>query len=258
MEAKAVTNNREKAKSRKKRDPLEVHLAKLESIQVGGVDLTGEDIAAVADALAGATVAQKAIKKTIDDAKAVLKAAMFRQYCEHYAQKGRPPELRKSISTTGRFNVVQQKTAKVSAAAADKLKAQGLDIEAHIESRSYTVRMGNASKEEQKKIVASLKDILGDGYADVVSEDIKVGDRFFGSFDDIVKKTLADGENLDEKMLRVLRVLNPTVQYQSVESDLSEAAGFDLAFEFSQVSAERDKAAKAAAKEAESIKRASA
>ena len=44
--------NKEKAKSRKKREELEVHLDKLEELTVGDETLSGEDLKAHADALA--------------------------------------------------------------------------------------------------------------------------------------------------------------------------------------------------------------
>lgn len=252
--SKAVTNNIEKAKSKKKKDPLKVHLDSLDNLRYGNVDLTGEDIAAYADALAGATVAVKAIESTIDESKDILKSAMLRQYCQHYSKTGRPPEMRRSVSKMGSFRVVQQNSAKVTVETAAELKSQGIDLVALKEKSSYTIRMGSASKEEQKKIVAAMKEILGDGYDDVVSENVHVGKKFFDGFDDTVKQALGPDESLDEKMLSVLRVLNPTVQFSKFETDLPEATGYDLALEYAKISSQRTKAADSAAKEVAAIK----
>ncbi|MHC4432490.1 MAG: hypothetical protein ACYTBS_11685 [Planctomycetota bacterium] len=254
MNSKPVTDNKEKAKSKKKKDPLSIQLERLDNLRYGKMDLSGEDLAAYADALAGATVALKAIEKTVSEAKDILKAAMLRQYCEHYAKTGRPPELRQPVSRMGTFQVIQQNTAKVTTAKVEELKGQGIDLELMKEKSSYTVRMGNASKEEQKKIISSLKRILGDGYEDVVSEHVHVGDTFFGKFDEVVKSSLGPDEQLDEKMLSVIRVLNPTVQFTKFKTDLPEATGYDLAFEFAQVSAQKKKAAESAAREAAAAK----
>lgn len=249
MNSKAVTNNIEKAKSKKKKDPLKVHLDTLQELHFGNMNLSGEDLASYADALAGATVAMKAIEATVKESKEILKAAMLRQYCEHYSKTGRPPEVRQSISKMGTFQVVQQKSAKVTVDTASELKSQGVDLESMKERSSYTIRMGSASKEEQKKIISSMKEILGEGFDDVVSEHVHVGEKFFAQFDDIVKQALGPDENLDEKMLSVLRVLNPTVQFSKFVTDLPEAAGYDLALEYAQISAQRSKAADAAVKE---------
>ena len=51
-------------------------------------------------------------------------------------------------------------------------------------------------------------------------------------------------------MLSVLRVLGPTVQFSKFETDLPEAAGYDLALEYAKISAQRNRAADAAEKEA--------
>jgi len=245
-----VTDNKEKEKAKKKKDSLEIHLANLKKMRVQDTELSGADIAAHADALAGAKVALKAIEGTIKEAEMILKSAMLRQYCQHYAQTGRAPDLRRSIGKMGSCQVIQQQTAKVTADKATELGAQGIDLEAHKEKNSYTIRMGAASKEATKEIIASLKEILGDDYDGVVSEYVHVGSGFFGQFDDIVKQALGPDERLDEKMLAVLRVLNPTVQLKDFESDLSELQGFDLAYEFAQISAGKKKAAKKAEKEA--------
>jgi hypothetical protein len=247
--SKAVINNVEKAKSKKKKDPLKVHLDALEKLRFGNVYLSGDDLAAYADALAGATVAIKAIESTVKESKEILKAAMLRQYCQHYSKTGRAPEVRQSVSKMGTFQVVQQNCAKVTTETASELKAQGIDLESMKEKSSYTIRMGSASKEEQKKIIASMRDILGEGYDDVVSESVHVGAKFFADFDGIVKRALGPDESLDEKMLSVLRVLNPTVQFKDFKTDLPEEAGYDLALEYAKISAQRTKAADAAAKE---------
>ena len=248
--AKPVTNNQEKAKAKKKKDPLEIHLAKLKKLRVEDTELSGADIAAHADALAGAKVALRAIEGTIKEAETMLKAAMLRQYCEHYATTGRAPDLRRGIGKMGSFQVIQQQTAKVTTDKAEELAAQGVDLEAHKEKNSYTIRMGKASKEATKKIVSALQEILGADFDDVVSEYVHVGENFFKGFDDIVKQALGPDERLDEKMLSVIRVLNPTIQFTKFDSDMSELQGYDLAFEFAQISAQKKKAAKAAEKQA--------
>lgn len=250
MNAKPVTNNTEKAKAKKKKDSLEIKLAKLAKLQVAGVELTGEDIAAHVDALAGAKVALKAIKSTIDEAETILKAAMLRQYCEHYSSTGRPPDLRRTVGKMGSCKVVQQKTAKVTVEQAMELKKQGVDIEPHKKKNSYTIRLGAASGEATKDIIGSLQSILGGDFDSVVSTYVHVGSDFFQKFDSIVKETLGPDERLDEKMLSVLRVLKPTIQLSDFDSDMTEQQGYDLAYEFAQISASKEKAAKEAEKKA--------
>lgn len=248
--AKPVTDNTEKAKSKKKKDPLEIHLAKLKKLRVENMELSGADIAAHADALAGAKVALKAIEGTIKEAETFLKSAMLRQYCDHCAATGRPPDLRRGIGKMGSFQVIQQQNAKVTSAKASELAAQGVDLEDHKERTSYTIRMGAASKEATKSIIAALREILGDDYDDVVSEYVHVGENFFKDFAGVVRQALGPNERLDEKMLSVLRVLNPTIQFTKFDTDMSELQGYDLAFEFAQVSAKKKKAAKEAEKAA--------
>jgi hypothetical protein len=123
-------------------------------------------------------------------------------------------------------------------------------LKPYSEKKTYTIRLGNTPTRDVDKIIASLKFILEEGYDEVVSEHISVGNKFFSKYDDIIKKSLGDGESLAEKMLSVLLVLKPTVQFTDWRSDLPEAGGFDLAYEFSQISAKRKSVASAARAEA--------
>jgi len=256
-DSKPIVDNKEKAKSRKKREPLDVHLATLDTLKYGDETLTGEDLAAHADALAAAKAAMGAIKATIEDADKVLRAAMRKHYCSVYAQTGHAPPMRRTFSKMSKFQCVQQSVANINEKKAATLKnSHGIDIDNHINGRTYTVSLGNASKEKTKEIVSYLKETLGDDYPDVVSEKMTVGEEFFSSFDSIVKKSLGDGERLDDKMLEVLRILSPTIQFSTFETDLEDQASFDLAHEFARISAKKTEAAKAAAKEAKASEKA--
>ncbi len=253
---KPVTDNKEKAKSRKKRDPLEIKLKDFATLKYGDEEFTGKDLAAHADALAAAKAAQAEIKATVDDAEKVLRAAMLRHYCEFYAQTGHAPDMRKTFSTTGKFHTVQQSVATVDAERVKTLKdSHGVNLKRWIDGRKYTISLGNASKETVKQIIKYLKSTLGDDYKDVVTEKMTVGEKFFENFDDIVKRSLGDGERLDEKMHEVARILKPTIQFSKFETDLEPQGAFDLAHAFAKISANKAALAKAAKKEAkEAIK----
>ncbi len=244
--SKPVTDNKEKAKSKKKKEAIPIDLSALSSLKVDDLELSGADLAVYADALAGAKVALKAIEKIVEESEMVLKAAMMRQWCEHFATKGHMPDLRQPKGTMATFQCIQQKTAKVTGDKADDIKKKGVDLGKHKEKISFTIRMGNASREATKKIIASMKKILGEDFEDVVSEYVTVGESFFENFDDIIRKSLGEDENLNDKMLQILRILKPTIQFSKFESDMSESAGYDLALEFSNTSAEKKKAHKQA------------
>lgn len=246
MDTKPITDNAEKAKSKKKKDPIEVRLDRIRNLQVDGADLSGEDIASYADALAGAKVAMQAIERSIEEAETILRAAMLRDYCEQYSLSGQAPDLRRCVGKMGSFQVVQQQNAKITPDNAKKLTASGIDIQP--QRTSYTIRLGAASKEATKEIICALRTILGDDYDDVVSEHYHVDKKFFDNLLDIVKRSLLPGERLDEKMLFVLRILNPTVQFREWKSDLAGPAGFDLAYEFAQISANKARALTSAKK----------
>lgn len=248
--SKPFTNNKEKAKSKMKKDPLAVSLKKLQKLRYEDETLSGNDLAAYADALAGAKVAMNAIKRTIEDAESIIKAAVLRHYCEYYSQTGRAPDIRLLESSLGSFQAVQQKVAKITVDKVEELKRQGIDLTGYNEKTSYSIRMSEVSKEATKKIIANMKETLGEDYDDVVSEHISVGPKFFDEFDDVVKKSLGPDQRLDDKMLSVLRILNPTISFRNFSTDLKETSGYDLALEFSRQSAERKKAAKEAAKRA--------
>lgn len=248
--AKPFTNNKEKAKAKMKKDPLAVSLKKLQKLKYEEETLSGTDLAAYADALAGAKIAMDAIKKTIEDAESILKAAVLRHYCDHYAKTGRPPDIRRLESNLGSFQAVQQRVAKVTVDKAEELKKQGIDLSEYNEKTSYTIRMSSASKEATKKIVEDMRKTLGDDYDNVVSEYVSVGEKFFDEFDKIVRNSLGPDQKLDEKMLSVLRILNPTISFRGFSTDLRETSGYDLALTFAKQSAERKKASKEAARRA--------
>ncbi len=244
--SKPVTDNEEKQKAKKKKDALEVHLANLKRLRIEDIELSGEDIAVHADALAAAKVAIKAIESTVEEGELILKAAMLRHYCDHYAAKGHPPDLRRTIGKLGSCQVVQQQTAKVTTTKAEELKSKGVDLVKHKEKTSYSIRMGKISKKTTKELIKALHEILGEDYDDIVSEYVHVGKKFFGEFDDVIKQSLTGDESLDEKMLSVLRVLNPTVQLSNFQCTLEVAQGFDTALEFAQISESKKKAMKQA------------
>jgi len=250
-ETKAVTDNKEKAASRKKKDPLKVHLDKLDSLSFEDMNLTGGDISAYGDALSGGTRAVKSIKSAIDEAKGIITSAMYRHYCEHYAATGKPPEVRQSVSRTSTFQVVQYSVAEVTTETARKLNEfQGIDLDKFGADRSYKVKLGNVDKGKRDRVLASMKDILGEEYSSVVSEKVAVGEKFFDNFSDIVKSSLSVDERLDHKMLEVLRILSPTVQFRDFVTDLPEDVGFELALEYARISSKRKEASAAAAKAA--------
>ncbi len=249
--AKPVTDNEEKAKSKMKKDALEVQLAALSELQVGDDTHSGKDLSDLADALAGAKVAQKAINGMIEEAEVAIKSAMLRQYCDHFAAKGHPPDIRHCVGAMGSFKAVQHKTAKITASKAESLKDQGIDLLAHKEAVSYSIRWAALTERDTNLLIAFLKDkVLKERYGSVVTENIHVGEKFFGKLDKIVKETLGENENLDEKMLAVMRVISPTIVLSGYESDLDEAEGYDLARSFSRVMGDRRKAIKDAAKQA--------
>lgn len=95
-----------------------------------------------------------------------------------------------------------------------------------------------------------MRQTLGEDYDSVVSEYVSVGEKFFDDFDNIVRGSLGPDQKLDEKMLSVLRILNPTISFRGFSTDLREASGYDLALTFAKQSAERKKAAKEAARRA--------
>lgn len=237
MNSKPIIDNSEKSKSKKKKDPIEIQLDQIKGLQINDRVLSGEDIANYADALAAAKSSVQAIEKSIEEAESILRAAMLHDYCERYALTGISPDIRRCVGRMGSFQVVQQQNAKITSEKAKKLASSGIEVQS--QKTSYTIRLGSASKEATGEIIAALKSILGDDYDDVVSEHHHVDRKFFDNFLEVVRKSLLPGERLDEKMLFVLRILNPTIQFREWKSDLSAPAGFDLAYEFSHISANK-------------------
>lgn len=244
--AKPLTDNSKRSRSKKKKEPIDILLDQLDSIQVDDQELSGEDLSAYADALAGAKAAQKDLSRAIEEAEAALKAAMLRQYADYYTRVGRPPDLRRSVGKTGSFNVVQQQKVSLSPERLEALISAGVDVSPYRKIK-HSINLGKASKETAKRIVDLLRLALGDDYPSIVSEEAVLDDDFFESLLDVVRSSLAGGERLDEKMLSVLRILNPTIQFKEFKTDLSSPQGFDLAYEFSMISGNKGRASDRAA-----------
>lgn len=245
VNAKPLIDNSKRSRSKKKKEAIDILLCQLSTIQVDDREFSGEDLSAYADALAGAKAAQKDLGRVIGEAEDILRAAMLRQYADHYTRSGKPPDLRRSIGRTGSFNVIQQQNSKLSTDRVRELASVGVDA-APYKKIKYSINLGKASEEATKTVIGLLRQSLGNDYQSIVAEETVLDSSFFEKMLDIVRASLATGERLDEKMLFVLRVLNPTIQFKEFETDLSSPQGFELAYEFSMISGNKELAGKRA------------
>lgn len=246
---KLKVDNKAKEKSKKKKDPQEVKILDLKTT-IEGVEFGGKQISGEADSLAAAKKIEKIVKKVIKNAEGVVKPAFLRQWCEHTHNRGAPPDMRRAVSEMSAFKVVQQTPTKVTRKKVDEAKKKGVDLISHSSKKNYNISLGNASSEQRKAILANMKQVLGEDYDNVVSEEWILDEVFFDSFQEIVRKTLTDDEDLLEKMVSILATIAPTIQFSDFETDLPDKDAFGLASEAFRIDAELEAAQKEAAKAA--------
>ncbi len=239
--SKNSIDNTEATKSKKKKDKLEVSVKKAKDFTFGKVTYTGEDLVAHADAVAGAKKAVGAIKKSTEKSEEILKAYLYRNWCEEFALNGHAPDMREMIGKVGRMDVSQYTSADVPSEKAKALKKMNLDIEAYSRQTRYKIRMGNVPKPMVDAMLEAIRDTLGDEmYENVVTKFFTLEEDFFSNFREIVQGSLADSENLSQKMETAINIVKPTIQFLKPSSELSETEGYDLALEFSEI-AKREK-----------------
>lgn len=239
--SKSNIDNTEAVKSKKKKEKLEVTVKKAKDFTFGKVTYTGGDLVAHADAVAGAKKAIGAIKKSTEESEKILKGYLYRNWCEEFALNGRAPDMREMIGKVGRMDVSQYTSAKVPSTKAETLKEMNLDIEQYSRQTKYEIRMGNVPKPMIGAMLEAIRDTLGDEmYENVVSKFFTLEEDFFSNFREIVQGSLAENENLSEKMETAINLVKPTIQFLNPSSELSETEGYDLAFEFSEI-AKREK-----------------
>jgi len=239
--SKKNIDNTERVKSKKQKEKLEVDVGKEVEFKYGKDSYTGEDLAALADAVAGAKKAIKAIEKANKDNEEILKAYMYHNWCQEFALNGRAPDMRELIGGASHMDVSQYMSAKVPSGKAETLKEMNLDIEQYSSQTKFEVRMGNVPKPMIEDMLDAIKGALGDEmYENVVSKFFAVEEDFFINFQEIVQRSLSKNENLSEKMEVALNIVKPTIQFLKPTSDLNETESYDLAFEFAEI-AKRNK-----------------
>lgn len=235
-------DNTEAVKSKKKKEKIEVPVSKVSVFEYDGIKYTGEDLAGIADALAGAKISTKAIEKTAKEHQEILKAYMYQNWCENFALNGDAPDMRELIGGASRFEISQYRKADIPDSVATAIAELGLDIKKYSTQTKYEIRMGNVPEPMVEKVLGAIQDVLGKAtYDNVVTKKHVLGNSFFDNYLEIVKEHCGKGEKLAEKMTKILGMLGPVVQFLKPATDLSETESFDLAFKFAEISAKEKK-----------------
>lgn len=235
-------DNTEAVKSKKKKEKIEVPVSKVTIFEYDGKEYTGEDLAGIADALAGAKISTKAIEKAAEENQNILKAYMYQNWCESFALNGNAPDMRELIGGASRFEISQYRTADVPETVATAIGELGLDITEYSTQTKYEVRMGNIPEPMIGQVLEAVQKVLGKAtYDKVVTKKYALGNSFFDNYLEIMKEHCGKGEKLSEKMTKILAMLKPTVQFLKPATDLSETESFDLAFKFAEISAKEKK-----------------
>lgn len=233
---KPAIDNTEKAKAKKKKDKLEVEMKSILEFTIGDDTLTGEDLAARADALAAAKKAVKTLEKTIKESEDILKSLMYKNWCQEVALNGHAPDMRQIVGATASFDVSQYTTADVSSDKVKALKDIGIDIESFAKGTKYNIRMGNVPTPSIEPMLAAIQEVLGEEtYHKVVSVSKTVKEDFFSNLRVIVQESLGKTEKLTEKMQTVITTVKPTIQFRGYKTDLDPVESFDFAYEYAHV-----------------------
>lgn len=241
MSAKHIDNT-EIVKSKKKKEKLEVPVSKVSVFEYDGKQYTGEDLAAIADALAGAKISMKSIEGTAKEHQDILKAYMYQNWCESFALNGSAPDMRELIGGASKFEISQYRKADVSESVAKAILKLGLDIKEYSTHVNHEIKMGNIPEPLIEPMLEAIKGVLGDStYKKVVTKKYALPNSFFDNYLEIMKKHCGDAEKLSQKMTKILSMIKPVVQFLKPATDLSETESFDLAFKFAEISAKEKK-----------------
>jgi hypothetical protein len=191
---------------------------------------------------AGRTI-EKEMKFKIDYAKQSLDDFCLKDWIGRFVATNRRPSSIDYVANHSRLKFVLTSRTTLTHEKVEELRSLGLKIDEHTTLSDLQI---NYAAIKQHKLENKLRDALESMHVsegileEIFIPKVELKDTFYDILVELVRQSLQSGENLEEKTLDVLRVLEPAEQMRNVEvSDLSIKQCFDL-IEKTEIEPEED------------------
>lgn len=143
----------------------------------------------------------------------------------------RPPSINYHARHS-RFKFVLTERTTLTPEKLEALREMNIDLKEHTEIRGIHV---NYDVIRENRLETKLRDALASIHVSeaileqLFTPQIQLKASFFDILSEVVRHSLKSGEKIEDKIFRVLEILNPATQMRNVETlDLSAKQSFDL------------------------------
>lgn len=186
----------------------------------------------LANAFAAGRTIDKEMRFKLDYAKQKLNEYCVRDWVHRFAMTQRRPPSVDYKANHSKFKFVMTARTTLNQEKVEALREIGLPIDEHTVLRdlqiNYDAIKQHGLEKSLKKALESMnleKGVL----EEVLVPKVELKDTFYDLLVEIVRQSLSQGEDLEEKILNVLEILDPAEQMRNVEAvDLSSKECFDL------------------------------
>ncbi len=191
-----------------------------------------KNVSAIANLFAAGRTIDKEMRFKLDYAKQKLEDFCLSDWISKFVATRKRPSSIDYSANHSRFKFVMTSRTTLTQEKVDELKDLGLPIDEHTVLRglqvNYDAIRQHGLEGKLREALASLnvkKGVL----EEIFSPRVELKETFYDLLAEIVRQSLKSGEKMEEKMLTVLEVLDPTNQMRNVEVlDLSVDECFKL------------------------------
>lgn len=197
----------------------------------------------IANLFAAGRIVEKEIKFKADYAKQEIDEFCVRDFARRYIAEHRRPVSADYIANHARFKFVMTTRTTMNVGKVDALKSMNIPIEEHTELRDLQINYSAIRQHGlEKKLIEALETmhipqaVLNECF----SPKVELKATFYDLLLEVVRTSLNKDEELEDKMVEVLRILGPAEQIRNTEAlGLDARACFDLVYR-SKVEASED------------------
>ncbi len=182
------------------------------------------------NSLADVFVAGKALEKEVlfkmRYAEQRIKEHCISDFVNRFIAISKKPGNVDYLSRHARFKFVMTRRTTLSEDKVEDLRSLNIPLEEYTELGGLKI---NYEAIRQHNLEGHLREALESMHLpkgvieEVFTPAVELKEAFYDRLDDVVRRSLGDGEDLSEKMLQVLQILNPTTQIRN-----TEVVGLDL------------------------------
>lgn len=190
------------------------------------------ELAPLSNVFAAGRTIDREMRYKIDYAKSRIEDFCLNDWIKRFAAGGRKPPNIDYTADHSKFKFVMTTRTTLNHEKVEELRHLGIPIDEHTVLSDIQI---NYDAIKQHRLENKLRDALeamnvSEGVLDeIFIPKVELKDTFYDVLVEVVRRSLAPGEALEEKMLQVIQVLNPADQMRNVEvMNLSVQQCFDL------------------------------